>query len=929
MKQIHSLLLPLLGAALAVTGADRPENLARTPGSRFTADCHFAAYTPDKAGDGDFTSKASRWVSRDTPEKHWLAVEFDQPREVNQVSLQFWNPTHLSVDYDIQTKSGDSWKTVRKVRNNRAVQSSSAFPTEKTEAVRVVFLKQLPDNMVRLYELGAFRQPHPVEAAFSDALDGGLLIAERKPALVLRNCDPGQTAKLPVHIRLLSGDGKKELKQLSGEYSFKETATVPLPLPDEYGPYLYEISLLQNPVPVMYLPAAAATWQSSSPFGAHYHNYADAFVNHAGIHWWRNHDVYGRWSDHTDAEGKPDWSDFDKRLAFVKKNQIRECSVFLGAPRAFSTILPGEPVVGPQDWIYSYYPPADLDAWMNRYLLPVVEKVKQASPFRAHEVWNEAWSYYRLRGLHGTAGEAVNLFRLSYEALKKADPEALVYFTDVKPEFGESPYGFRQFGRDIFELGALRWTDLLSYHSYGVMTYPRLEKIRRNAWNFGRDFDLWSTETAVEGQPAYTLLESIVSHRAAGNGKTFLYTGNLWAPLMLDGKPTLYLVAQAALSRNLGDALPLGNFKRGNVRIYLFANGKNPAAVLFTDSTTPVKLPLSSARVATAEEMFGRKLDATAPILSRETPVFLRNVPDSMVRAALAEQIAFHSSEPEGKQFRPLIDKLMKCSDKQFTALLDREIAAIRTMRRTASAEQLYVSNKVLDLLVHARIMLARRSGTDSIPAADLPALRRKIDAAWKAAGQRTGGNGALLNTERLISRAQKEMQFAEMYASDGDTVARDLFAACAADDLANAEARLPQEKVAKIYKSKSYFRSHKRRIRSELYCFPNGRPQEAVVTLANPFGRELPASMTVTVPAGWKAVPDRLTGTVPPFSRLLLKLEITAPEKFTPGEKAKILLRDENGNFPPIEAECEILKKIPAYPVLGGPISGGEFTGN
>ena len=64
-------------------------------------------------------------------------------------------------------------------------------------------------------------------------------------------------------------------------------------------------------------------------------------------------------------------------------------------------------------------------------------------------------------------------------------------------------------------------------------------------------------------------------------------------------------------------------------------------------------------------------------------------------------------------------------------------------------------------------------------------------------------------------------------------------------------------------------------------------------------------------------------------FARLLLKLEITAPEKFTPGEKAKILLRDENGNFPPIEAECEILKKIPAYPVLGGPISGGEFTGN
>lgn len=555
--------------------------------------------------------------------------------------------------------------------------------------------------------------------------------------------------------------------------------------------------------------------------------------------------------------------------------------------------------------------------------------VKKASPFRAHEVWNEAWSYYRLRGLHGTAGEAMNLFRISYEALKKADPEALVYATDIKPEIAENRYAFRNFGRDLFDLGYLRWNDLLSYHSYGIMTYPRLEKIRRNAWNYGRDFDLWSTETAVEGQPAYTLLESIVSHRAAGNGKTFLYTGDLWAPLMLDGKPTLYLVAQAALCRNLGDALPLGNFKRENVRIYLFANGKDPAAVLFTDSQTPVKLPLASARTATAEDMFGRKLEATGPILSRETPVFLRDVPDAMVRAALAEQIAFHSSEPEGKRFRPLVDKLLKCGDKQFASLLDREIAAVRTMRRSATSEQLYVSNKVLDLLVHARIMLARRSGTGSVPAADLPMLRRTIAAAWKAAAARTAGEGALLDTERLISRAQKEMQFAAMYASDGDTVARDLFAACAADDLANAETRLPRENVTKLYKPKSYFRSHKRLIRSELYCFPNGRPQEAMVTLANPFGRELSASLAVTLPAGWKAAPERLTGKVPPFSRLLLKLEITAPEKFTPGEKAKILLRDETGNFPPLEAECEVLGKIPAYPVLGGPISGGEFTGN
>ena len=42
-----------------------------------------------------------------------------------------------------------------------------------------------------------------------------------------------------------------------------------------------------------------------------------------------------------------------------------------------------------------------------------------------------------------------------------------------------------------------------------------------------------------------------------------------------------------------------------------------------------------------------------------------------------------------------------------------------------------------------------------------------------------------------------------------------------------------------------------------------------------------------------------------------------------------KLLVRDRNGNFPPIEATCEVLEKIPPYPVLGGSMSTGEFTGN
>lgn len=289
----------------------------------------------------------------------------------------------------------------------------------------------------------------------------------------------------------------------------RQRAAVPLPLPDEYGSYSYEINLLDTPVPAVYFAPAPSVYRSSSPFGAHYHSSDPAFAHHAGIWWWRNHDVYGRWNFYLSSAGKTDWSDYEERLEFVRRNQLRECSVYLGAPRQYSTILPGEPVTGDLDWLYSYYPPADLDAWRRLYLTPMAEKIKQASPFRAHEVWNEAWSYYRLRGPHGTAGEAAALFRSSYETLKRVDPEALVYATDVKPEATENPYAYRNFGRDLFDLGFLRYTDLLSYHSYGIMSYPRLEQLRRNLWAYGRDYDLWSTETAVEGKPFPALLESL------------------------------------------------------------------------------------------------------------------------------------------------------------------------------------------------------------------------------------------------------------------------------------------------------------------------------------------------------------------------------------------------------------------------------------
>ena len=67
----------------------------------------------------------------------------------------------------------------------------------------------------------------------------------------------------------------------------------------------------------------------------------------------------------------------------------------------------------------------------------------------------------------------------------------------------------------------------------------------------------------------------------------------------------------------------------------------------------------------------------------------------------------------------------------------------------------------------------------------------------------------------------------------------------------------------------------------------------------------------------------------VPAQSRSLLSIEVTAPKEFRKGEVVRLRVRDRNGNFPPLEATCEVLETIPAFPVLDGRISTGKFTGN
>lgn len=941
VKKIIMLLSVFMSVLIHVGGADSGTvNLAT--GGKFTADSFYADYTPDKAGDGNDNAKASRWVSKAEDVQHWLEVDFKNETSFNHIVLKFWTNTHIAVDFDIQKKNATGWETVREVRGNIEQNCNFSFPNVTTDGLRILFKKIIPDNMIRVYELEVYNLPLAIEAVLTGAFNKGILCAGQKPELKIMLYQ-NMPEKLSVNVKLAKARMASELvADKSFEVEVNQSASVELPAPPEYGEYSYDINvkkssgltIWQQKADFYFFPPGTSPYLTSSPFGAHYHYISPVITQYIGMRWWRNHDIYGLWHFYADEQGKSNWNELEENLNYARDNQLRQCYVLLGAPKRYSTILPGEKCVNSKSELYGYYPPSDLQAWVNDYILPVTAMVKKSARFRVYEIWNEAWSYYRLRGLHGTAGEAFELFKVSYEALKKADPQSMAYSTDVKPEASDNRYAFKNFGRDLLDLGYLRYTDLLSYHGYGIANPKLIERIRRNAWDYGRDFELWSTETAVEGRPFYELMESLLIYRASGNGKTFIYTGSLWAPLMEKDSPTMILIGQAALIRNLGDTLPLGYAESDGVRQYLFANGGKAVVVLFTGSATPVKInvPLSAGSEVT--DVFGRNLNPQQAVLTKDSPVFVSNPAVGFIKTAMAEKIKDYAAKAlessTQSQLKDLADKIITIPDANLGMTLNDMEQELRKQRRTESAEFLYSSNNVLDLLINCRIMLARNSKEKIKTDVTLTGIREKLTAQWKAVIARTGNNGALLNTERLTSRAQKQIQYATMYEDDNDVVARDILLACAADDLANAQTRMSAEPVADIYKSKIYFRSHKRSLRSELFCFPNGQWQEAVITLANPFGKTLSGNLALTLPPGWESKPARIAYQAGPVSRQLLKIELKAPGEFNADWQGKIEIKDENGNFPTIFADCEIVKKVPPCPVLVGElISGGTFTGN
>jgi hypothetical protein len=91
--------------------------------------------------DSSYPSTAGyTWRSLDTPEPHWIKMEFPEPRAVSGVALwwAYWQVFHSSAAYKVQTWDGQEWVTQVAVEKQTTQQCSQhVFGPVVTKAIRV------------------------------------------------------------------------------------------------------------------------------------------------------------------------------------------------------------------------------------------------------------------------------------------------------------------------------------------------------------------------------------------------------------------------------------------------------------------------------------------------------------------------------------------------------------------------------------------------------------------------------------------------------------------------------------------------------------------------------------------------------------------------------------------------------------------------
>lgn len=173
----------------------------------------------------------------------------------------------------------------------------------------------------------------------------------------------------------------------------------------------------------------------------------------------------------TDKDGKP--------LPFAPNLEagLNYICFFRGMPKWLSS--------RPERVDLQKFPPTDWDEYA-RFISYYVDLMKD----RIHvwEVWNEPVPYAYWMG---TIDEVVKLHEVTYNAIKRVQPDSIV--------LGPCPYHIRlPFTEEFFDLGGGQWIDAVVVHAYSKQPDPHfIEDLQWLRWvldDHGLEKDIWITE---------------------------------------------------------------------------------------------------------------------------------------------------------------------------------------------------------------------------------------------------------------------------------------------------------------------------------------------------------------------------------------------------------------------------------------------------
>jgi hypothetical protein len=114
-----------------------------------------APYTGGMAVDGNTVETASRWVSDDSNNEHWLIINLGKEQFIS--SFETWSGSPAQAQFKLQVETDGVWTDIHTATNNTNLYYSASFVPVKTGKVRY-YIPAYQTNRVRLFEIAIYSE---------------------------------------------------------------------------------------------------------------------------------------------------------------------------------------------------------------------------------------------------------------------------------------------------------------------------------------------------------------------------------------------------------------------------------------------------------------------------------------------------------------------------------------------------------------------------------------------------------------------------------------------------------------------------------------------------------------------------------------------------------------------------------------------------